>query len=249
MIRQLWASRGDTTSAASTSYGGGPSSPGTPGHYSPPQARTQVRDQEQVPGSSSAQSRLTQMMDLTKRSLMVGVTEGAEVQAGAGEEALEEGWPVLHPPEPGLNQGGQLGEVAFGQVSQGPFQVRPHRFDRVKFVRIGRQLADGQPVPGRDQLGHRGADVGIEVVPHDYQGAGKLLVGGVQQLGVVRLGEPFALVLAMAAAVVHAVDQPGPAPGLDSDERSERDALVAAAGDPHHRGGAAPAPGTSFRRP
>ena len=37
-------------------------------------------------------------------------------------------------------------------------------------------------------------------------------------------------------------------PGLDRDERGERDALVAAAGHCHHRGGAAPAPGTSFRR-
>ena len=58
---------------------------------------------------------------------MVGVTEGCEVQAGAGEEAFEECGPVLHPPEPGFHQGGQLGEVAFGQVGQGSFQVRPHR--------------------------------------------------------------------------------------------------------------------------
>ena len=65
---------------------------------------------------------------------MMGVTEGAEVQAGAGEEAFEEGGPVLHPPEPGLNQGGQLGEVAFGQVGQGPFQVRPHWFSRFATV-------------------------------------------------------------------------------------------------------------------
>ena len=36
-----------------------------------------------------------------KRSLMVGVTEGCEVQAGAGEEAAEEAGSVLHPPEPG----------------------------------------------------------------------------------------------------------------------------------------------------
>ena len=40
---------------------------------------------------------------------MVGVTEGCEVQAGAGEEAVEEPGPVLHPLEPGLDQGGQLG--------------------------------------------------------------------------------------------------------------------------------------------
>ena len=47
-------------------------------------------------------------------------------------------------------------------------------------MRVRAQLIDGQPVPGGDQLGHRPADVGIEVIPHDYQRAGELLVGGVQ---------------------------------------------------------------------
>ena len=56
--------------------------------------------------------------------------------------------PGLHPLEPGLHQRGQLADVAFGQVGQGPLQVRPHRFHRVEFVRIRRELADGQPVPG-----------------------------------------------------------------------------------------------------
>ena len=49
---------------------------------------------------------------------MVGVTEGCEVQASAGQEPFEEAGPVLHPFEPGFHQGGQLGEVAFGQVGQ-----------------------------------------------------------------------------------------------------------------------------------
>jgi len=33
--------------------------------------------------------------------------------------AIEEGGPVLHPPEPGLHQRGQLADVAFSQVGQG----------------------------------------------------------------------------------------------------------------------------------
>ena len=33
-----------------------------------------------------------------------GVTEGCEVQAGTGEEAVVEAGPELHPPEPGLHQ-------------------------------------------------------------------------------------------------------------------------------------------------
>jgi hypothetical protein len=39
-------------------------------------------------------------------------------------------------------------------------------------------------------------------------------VSGVQEPGVVRLGEALALVLAGAAAVVHSVDEPGRWPGL-----------------------------------
>src|ERR1022692_60124 len=46
--------------------------------------------------------------------------------------------------------------------------------------------------------------------------------------GVACLGGALALVLA-TAALVHAVDQPGPLPGLDRDERGERHALGAAA--------------------
>jgi len=40
------------------------------------------------------------------------VTEGCEVEPGASEEAIEEAGPVLHPPEPGLDQRGQLADVA-----------------------------------------------------------------------------------------------------------------------------------------
>jgi hypothetical protein len=51
-----------------------------------------------------------------------GVTERREVEPGACEESLEEAGPVLHPPEPGPGQRGQLAKVAFDQVSQGPLE-------------------------------------------------------------------------------------------------------------------------------
>jgi hypothetical protein len=70
----------------------------------------------------------------SKRSLMVEVTEGREVEPGAGEEAVEEARPVLHPFEPGLDQRGELGDVVFGQVGQGPLEVRPERFNRLFIV-------------------------------------------------------------------------------------------------------------------
>jgi hypothetical protein len=54
--------------------------------------------------------------------------EGCEVEPGAGEGPVEEAGPVLlHPFQPGLHQRGQLAEVAFGQVGQGPLEVRPHQ--------------------------------------------------------------------------------------------------------------------------
>jgi hypothetical protein len=65
-----------------------------------------------------------------------GVTQGCEVQAGAGEEPAQEGGPVLHPLEPGLDQRGQLGEVALGEIGQGSFQVRPDQLQNVTNVII-----------------------------------------------------------------------------------------------------------------
>src|SRR6185437_9340513 len=70
------------------------------------------------------------------RSLMAGVTERCEVKSGAGEEAFEETGPVLHPPEPCLDQHGQLSEVALSQAGQGSLEVRPDLLDRVELVRV-----------------------------------------------------------------------------------------------------------------
>jgi len=50
---------------------------------------------------------------------MVRITEGCEIQVGAGQEPVEKTSPVLHPFEPGPGQRGQLADVAFGQVGQG----------------------------------------------------------------------------------------------------------------------------------
>ena len=66
---------------------------------------------------------------------MVGVTKGCEVEPSAGEEAVEEAGPVLHPPQPGLDQHGELGEVAFGKVGQGSFEMCPDQLNRLSIVR------------------------------------------------------------------------------------------------------------------
>jgi hypothetical protein len=53
-----------------------------------------------------------------------------------------------------------------------------------------------------------------QTFPYDDDRAGELLVRAVKQAGAGRLAEPLALVGAVPAGRVHAVDQPGPTPGL-----------------------------------
>jgi len=55
-------------------------------------------------------------------------------------------------------------------------------------------------------------------------------VRGAGQARVVSFGEALAPRSAAAGAGVDAVDQPGPAPGLDGDQRGYRDAFVAGPG-------------------
>jgi hypothetical protein len=47
--------------------------------------------------------RHTGRVERNLKTSMVGVTEGCEVEPRAGEEAVEEAGPVLHPLEPGLH--------------------------------------------------------------------------------------------------------------------------------------------------
>jgi hypothetical protein len=83
----------------------------------------------------------------TRAMFMLPRSKGRrQVQAGAGEAAFEERERVLHPFQPGLRQGGELGEVALSEVGQGTLEVQPKRLDRVQVVRIRRQLADSQSV-------------------------------------------------------------------------------------------------------
>lgn len=78
---------------------------------------------------------------------------------------VDEACPVLHVPEVGLDQRGQLAEVAFYQVGPESLQQRPDGLDGVEFGGVGRELEDCQPVPGRDQAAHRLADMGVQVCP------------------------------------------------------------------------------------
>ena len=49
--------------------------------------------------------------------------EVTEVEAGLGQEAADQAGLVLHPPEPGLDQRGQLIETLLGEVGQRSFKL------------------------------------------------------------------------------------------------------------------------------
>ena len=70
------------------------------------------------------------------RPARASIVEVTEVEPGLGEEAVEEAGPVLHLPEPGLDQRGQLADVVLGKVGQRPFQVGPDRFSRFAIVHV-----------------------------------------------------------------------------------------------------------------
>ena len=84
--------------------------------------------------------------------------------------------------------------LRLARLARDLFRCRPDRFHRVQLVCVRREPEDRQPGPGGDQLAHRAADVGVQVVPHHHERAAELLVRGVQEPGVVRLGEALALV-------------------------------------------------------
>lgn len=69
---------------------------------------------------------VSELTDLQLRKLL----KGHEVEAGLGEEAGEQAWPVLHTPEPAPGQRRELDDVAPSQVGQGPLEVRPDRLSR-----------------------------------------------------------------------------------------------------------------------
>jgi hypothetical protein len=93
---------------------------------------------------------------MTLKIINGGSYEGCEVEPGLGEEAVQETGPVPHPFEPCLDQCGELADVAFGQVGQGPLEVRPDRLDRVELGALMAGAGRRSASPGRRSVpGHR----------------------------------------------------------------------------------------------
>uniref|UniRef100_UPI00374E1C10 hypothetical protein n=1 Tax=Streptomyces doebereineriae TaxID=3075528 RepID=UPI00374E1C10 len=64
--------------------------------------------------------------------------------------SIDEVGSVLHPFQPRLHQRGELVEAMFGEVGQGPLQVRPHALDSYlppQIAALARKVADALEVP------------------------------------------------------------------------------------------------------
>ncbi len=112
---------------------------------------------------------------------------------------------------------------------------------------VGRQIVDGQPVPGGCELPQTGSFVHVEAVPDEHDRATELLAGGDQQVPVVAPGEAFAPIPAVVV-LARPVDQPGALARFVAGQGGDGDASAGAATHLHHRSVPASAPGPGLRR-
>jgi hypothetical protein len=146
----------------------------------------------------------------------------SEGQSGLGEEPADEGGPVLDALEPALDDRGELVHVADSEVAQAVLHVRPGALGGVELGGVGGQPDLGQPVRvSADEPPHRGADVGVQVVPDQDDRGVQLLVRGGDQVRVVGFGHRAALALAPAVDA-DPVEQVAPAAGLEAHQPRDR---------------------------
>ena len=97
-----------------------------------------------------------------------------------------------------------------------PFFIFAQTPGRVELRGVGRQPYLGQPVRVRpDEPRHRGADVGVQVIPDQDDRGMQFLVRGGDQASVIGFGHRAALALAPAVDA-DPVEQVAPAAGLEA---------------------------------
>jgi hypothetical protein len=159
---------------------------------------------------------ITEVEQLALRRFQVGA------QSGVSDESVDQLRPVLDPFEPVLHHRDQLVYTVHDEVSQATLDVRPHMLCRIEVRGVGRQSDHMQPVPRRDQLPHHRTDMRVQIIPDQHDRATQLLVRGIQQGGIVGLGETAALTLA-APVGQRAVDQPAALAGSHAHQPGDRD--------------------------
>jgi hypothetical protein len=91
-------------------------------------------------------------------------------------------------------------------------------FHGVQVGSVGGQPDHGQPVAVRvDERAHRGAEVGVQLVPAQDDRGVQLMVGGGDQCGVVVFAEAVALTLA-STMDEHPLEHPATLAGLETDQ-------------------------------
>jgi hypothetical protein len=124
-----------------------------------------------------------------------------------------------------------------------PFFMADQAPDRVELGSVGGQPHLGQPAgAGADQGVHRGADVGVQVIPDQDDRGLQFLVRGGDQVSVVSFGHRAALALAPAVDA-DPVIQMAPRAGPQAHQARHRYPARALAGHADHRGQAAGRPG------
>ena len=138
--------------------------------------------------------------------------------------------------------------AAGAEIAQAVLHVRPRTLDGVEVRGISRQPRLGQPVRVRvDEDAHRGADVGVQVIPDQNHGGMQLVVRGGDQAGVVGFGHRAALTLA-AAVDAGPVEQAAALTGPVAGQPRDRDPAGALAGHLDHGSVAAGCPGAGLGR-
>ena len=99
---------------------------------------------------------------------------GFDLQAGAGEAAVDQVGPVLDLLQLALDDADQAVHVGGGEVGDSPLEQRPDALGRVEAGRVGGQPVDAQPflVRGGEVRQFR-RQVDVEVIPAPPQRRGR----------------------------------------------------------------------------
>jgi hypothetical protein len=171
---------------------------------------------------------------------------GVECASGGGQAAVDQVWPVLDLAKAAADGGDEVVGVKERRVGQFASQQRPDHLDRVEVGTAGGQLVDGEPLVRGDELSHPLGQMGVQIVPDQYDRAVELRVRGDDQVAVVASGEALTPVRSLIRG--RPVDQPGSLAQLVAGQGSDRQASSRPAAYPDDRGVPAARPGSGGRR-
>ena len=94
-----------------------------------------------------------------------GVVTGFEAKSGLRDESVEDVCAILQALEAVAHEDGQPVEGSGAEIGQAAFNPGPESLARVEVGGVAGQQVYPQPWALRDQVAHRGGDVGVQPVP------------------------------------------------------------------------------------